>query len=205
MKLYYSPGACSFAPHIALHEAGVAAEAIKVDLRTHKLKDGSDYYAINPKGYVPFLILDDGTPLSEAHVILQYIADRKPGTIAPAYGTVERYKQNEWLGFVATEIHKTYGPLWHADEIGEKAVESFKKKLHKRYEIVEAQLAKTPFLAGSAFTAADMYLYTVTTWAPYLKVDLAAFPHVQAFMKKVAERPSVVAALGVERGVKQPA
>jgi glutathione S-transferase len=205
MKLYYSPGACSFGPHIALVEAGIPAETVKVDLRAHKLKDGTDYYAINPKGYVPFLILDDGTPLSEAHVILQYLADRRPGTIAPVYGTVERYKLNEWLGFVATEIHKTYSPMWHADAFGEKAVDELKKKLHKRYEIVEAQLAKTPFLAGNAFSIADMYLYTVTTWAPHLKIDLSAFPKLQAYMKKIAERPSVVEALAAERGVKQPA
>ena len=205
MKLYFSPGACSFAPHLALHEAGVSADAVKVDLRAHKTADGGDYYAVNPKGYVPFLVLDDGTTLSEAHVILQYIADRKPGTIAPAYGTIERYKVNEWLGFVATEIHKSYSPLWHPEEFGEKAVDALKKKLHKRYEIVEAQLAKTQYLAGNAYSIADMYLYTVTNWAHHLKVDLSAFPKVQAWHKKIAERPAVAATQAVERGVKQAA
>ena len=205
MKLYFSPGACSFAPHVALEEAGIAAETVKVDLRAHKLSDGTDYYTVNAKGYVPYLVLDDGTPLSEAHVILQYLADRKPGAIAPAYGTIERYKLNEWLGFIATEIHKTFGPLWHADAYGEKAIDVFKQRLHQRYAIVEAQLAKNAYLTGDRFTIADMYLYTVTNWSGYLKVDLSAFPKLQTWMKKVAERPSVVAALAAERGVKEPA
>jgi len=205
MKLYFSPGACSFAPHLALHEAGVSADAVKVDLRSHKTVDGDDYYAVNPKGYVPFLVLDDGTTLSEAHVILQYIADRKPGTIAPAYGTIERYKVNEWLGYVATEIHKSYSPLWHPAEFGEKAVDALKGKLHKRYEIVEAQLARTPYLAGNVYSIADMYLYTVTNWAHHLKGDLSALPKVQAWHKKIGERPAVAATQAVERGVKQPA
>jgi glutathione S-transferase len=205
MKLYFSPGACSFAPHVALHAAGVAADAVKVDLRSHKTADGADYYGINPKGYVPFLVLDDGSTLSEAHVILQYIADRKPGAIAPAYGTAERYKTNEWLGFVATEIHKAYSPLWHPEEYGDKAVEAFKGKLHKRYGIVEEQLGKTPYLAGSAFSIADMYLYTVTKWAGYLKVDLSAFPKLGAYMKRVEDLPAVKAAQAAERGVKQAA
>ena len=205
MKLYYSPGACSFAPHIALHEAGVPAEAIKVDLRAHKTADGADYYAINPKGYVPFLVLDDGSTLSEAHVILQYIADRKPGTIAPPHGTAERWKTNEWLGFVATEIHKAYSPLWHPEEFGDKAVEALKGKLHKRYAIVEEQLAKTPYLAGNAFSIADAYLYTVTKWARHLKVDLASYPKLAAYMQRIDERPAVKAAQAAERGVKQPA
>jgi glutathione S-transferase len=205
MKLYYSPGACSFAPHIALHEAGVPAEAVKVDLRTHKTADGTDYYTINPKGYVPFVVLDDGTTLSEAHVILQYIADRMPGKIAPSYGTIERWKTMEWLGFVATEIHKAYSPLWHPDEFGDKAVQALKDKLHKRYGIVEAQLGKTEYLAGNSFSIADMYLYTVSKWANYLKVDLSGYPKLAAYLKRIDERPSVKAAQAVERGVKQAA
>ena len=106
MKLYYAPGACSLAPHIALNEAGLAYDAVKVDLRTHQLADGTDYYTINPKGYVPLLELDDGQRLSEVTVILQYIADRKPGTLAPALGSLPRYRVMEWLNFIATEIHK---------------------------------------------------------------------------------------------------
>jgi glutathione S-transferase len=205
MKLYYSPGACSLAPHIALTEAGIEADAIKVDLRTHKLADGTDYTRINPKGYVPLLELDDGTRLTEAAVILQYIADRKPGTLAPPAGTLERWKLMEWLNFIATEVHKGFSPLWHPEDVGEQAVAAAKATLAKRYAIVEAQLAKTPFLAGSAFTIADAYLYTVTSWAGYLKVDLSGFPQLAAYMKRVAARPAVVQTLAAERKAKQPA
>ena len=203
MKLYYSPGACSFAPHVALLETGIAAEMVKVDLKSHTLADGTDYTKLNPKGYVPMLELDDGTRLTEVAVILQYIADRKPGTLVPAAGTIERYKQQEWLNFVATELHKGYGPLWYnpSADVREQTV----ARLAKRYAIVEAQLAKTPYLGGSAFSAADAYLYTITIWARFLKVDLAAFPNLQAFMQRVAARPSVVAANAEERGVKQAA
>ncbi|MEO8485956.1 MAG: glutathione transferase GstA [Betaproteobacteria bacterium] len=203
MKLYFAPGACSLAPHIALNEQGIAAETIRVDLATHKLADGTDYRTINPKGYVPMLELDDGTRLTEAAVILQYIADRKPGTLAPVFGTLERWKLMEWLNFIATEIHKGYGPLWHhpSPEVREQTVAN----LHKRYAIAEAQFAKTPFLTGSAFTIADAYLYTITTWSGYLKVDLAAYPNVAAYMKRISERPAVVATLADERKAKHPA
>jgi glutathione S-transferase len=112
MKLYYAPGACSLAPHIALNEAQIPHEAVRVDLREHKLADGTDYYTINPKGYVPLLELDDGRRLTEVAVILQYVADRKPGTLAPAFGSFERYRLMEWLNFIATEIHKGWSPLW---------------------------------------------------------------------------------------------
>lgn len=197
MKLYYSPGACSLAPHIALAEAGVPADIVKVDLRTHKLPDGSDYYEINPKGYVPAVELDDGTRLTEVSTLLQYIADRKPGSLAPAFGNLERYQLMEWLNFVATEIHKTYGPLWHhpSDEVRASVID----RLGKRYAIIEAQLAKTPFLCGGTFSIADAYLYTVTRWASMLKVDLSAFPHVLAYMKRIDERPAVKAAIAAER------
>ena len=205
MKLYYSPGACSLAPHIALHESGIAADTIKVDLRSHTLEDGSDYNAINPRGYVPLLVLDDGTKLTEAQVILQYLADRKPGTLAPIAGTAARWKLMEWLGFIATEIHKGFSPLWHPEDFGEKGVAAIKAKLAKRYEIVEKQLARTPFIAGDTFTVADAYLFTITTWAGYLKFDLSAFPNVVAYLKRIGDRPAVKAALAAERRAKQPA
>lgn len=200
MKLYYSPGACSLAPHIAFAEAGIPADIVRVDLRTHKLPDGSDYHKVNPKGYVPAVQLEDGTVLTEVSILLQYIADRKPGSLAPAFGNLERYKLMEWLNFVATEIHKTYGPLWHqpSDEVRASVI----ARLGKRYAIVEAQLAKHPFLAGSAFTIADAYLFTVTRWASMLKVDLSAFPHVAAYMKRIDERPAVKAAIAAEHGTK---
>ena len=150
MKLYYSPAACSLAPHIALEEAGLAYDLVKVDLRTHKLADGTDYYTINPKGYVPLLELDNGEHLSEVAVILQYIADRKPGTLAPAYGTMERYRVNEWLNFIATELHKQFGPLWHADT-PEATKATQRAKLAKRFDLVARTLGKQPYLTGESF------------------------------------------------------
>ncbi|CAG0956502.1 glutathione S-transferase [Burkholderiales bacterium] len=204
MKLYHAPGACSLAPHIALFEAGIAAETIRVDLRSHTLPDGSDYLAVNPKGYVPMLELDDGTTYTEVAVLLQIIADRKPGTLAPAAGAPERYRQQEWLNFIATEIHKGYGMLWHP-EVGEAAVAAAKASLAKRYAIVEAQLGRTKFIAGDGFTVADAYLFTVTRWSDFLKVDLSAFPNLQAYQKRIAARPGVIAAMTAERLIKAAA
>ena len=204
MKLYYSPGACSFAPHIALQEAGLAHEAVKVDLRTHKLADGTDYYTINPKGYVPLLELDDGERLSEVAVILQYIADRKPGKIAPAFGTIERYRLMEWLNFVATELHKQYAPLWYPDT-PEATKEAQRARIAKRLGLVEKTLAKQPFLMGKEFSIADAYLYTIVNWSNSLKVDLSPLPGVREFMARVSARPGVQAALAAERHAKQPA
>src|SRR6185295_17655235 len=159
MRLYYSPGACSLAPHIALSESGLSYDAIKVDLRKHTLADGSDYYAINPKGYVPLLELEDGTRLSEAAVILQYIADRKPGTLAPAFGTPERYKLMEWLNFIATEVHKQFGPLWYPDT-PDATKDRQRATLAKRFGHISETLAKQPYLMGENFSVADAYLHT---------------------------------------------
>jgi glutathione S-transferase len=201
MKLYYAPGACSFAPHIALVEAGIPAETIKVDLRTHKLADGTDYYTISPKGYVPLLELDDGTRLTEVAVLLQYIADRKPGTLAPPFGTIERYHLMEWLNFIATEIHKGFGPLWYPDTpqaTKDKAIAT----LGKRFDIVAATLARHPFLTGDKFTIADCYLYTVLNWTKFLKVDIAAWPAIGAYMERVGGRASVQEARRIESGGK---
>ena len=158
MKLYYAPAACSLAPHIALEELGVSYDIVRVDLRTHKLANGTDYYTINPKGYVPVLELANGERLTEAAVILQYIADRKPGVLAPAYGTMERYRLNEWLHFISTEIHKQFGPLWHA-ETPEATKATQRATIGKRFDLIEKTLAKQPYLTGSAFTIADAYLH----------------------------------------------
>jgi len=204
MKLYYSPAACSLAPHIALEESGLSYELVKVDLRTHKLGNGIDYYTIDPKGYVPVLELDDGERLSEAAVILQYIADNKPGTLAPAYGTMERYRLNEWLNFIATEIHKQFGPLWH-DETPEPTKATQRATLGKRFELIEETLAKQPYLTGSAFTIADAYLFTVTRWAGPLKVDLTPFPALRKFQERAGGRPKVYSALRAEGLVKHSA
>ena len=179
MKLYYSPGACSLAPHIALHEFGVPFTTVKVDLRTHKLADGTDYYTVNPKGYVPLLELPDGERLSEAAVILQYIADRKPGALAPAFGTMERYRLMEWLNFIATEVHKQFAPLWYPTT-PEATKEAQREKLASRFDLISKTLATQPYLTGEAFTIADAYLFTVVNWAGTLKVDLVPLARVAA-------------------------
>ncbi|MEO8751599.1 MAG: glutathione transferase GstA [Casimicrobiaceae bacterium] len=202
MKLYYSTGACSLAPHIALAESGLAFTTAKVDLRKHTLDDGSDYYAINPKGYVPLLELDDGARLSEVAVILQYIADRKPGTLAPVYGTIERYRVMEWLNFVATELHKQFGPLFYPTT-PEATKEQQREKLAKRFELLAKTLGTQPYLTGQSFTIADAYLFTILNWAPGLKIDLSPWPALQQFQARVAARPAVHAALVAEGLVKE--
>jgi glutathione S-transferase len=204
MKLYYSAGACSLAPHIALAESGLPYDVARVDLKRHALADGTDYYTINPKGYVPLLELDDGTRLSEVAVILQYIADRKPGTLAPAFGTMERYRLMEWLNFIATELHKQFSPLWHPTTPD--ATNDAKAKLATRFQLVSKTLAAQPYLMGSSFTIADAYLFTILNWAPMLKVDLSPWPALQEFQTRVAARPAVHATLVEERLVrKEPA
>jgi len=201
MKLYYSPGACSFAPHVALVEAGLPFEPVKVDIRKHTLADGTDYYGINPKGYVPLLELDDDSRLSEVAVILQYIADRNPGTLAPAFGTAERYKLMEWLNFIATEVHKQFGPLWYPD-----TPQATKDKQHatlaKRFGFIAETLGRQPYLMGENFGIADAYLHAMLNWTGHLKVDLTAFPALQQFQARVAARPAVIAAQKTEHGSK---
>jgi glutathione S-transferase len=204
MKLYYSPGACSLAPHIALEEAGLPYELVKVDLRTHKLADGTDYYKINPKGYVPMLALDNGEQLTETAVILQYIADRNPGTMAPVYGTMERYHLNEWLNFIATEIHKQFAPLWHP-ETPDATKATHRANLAKRFDLIVKTLAKQVYLTGDAFTIADAYLFTIVNWSGMLKVDLTPWPALQQFQARVAARSKVHAALKAEHLVRDPA
>jgi glutathione S-transferase len=197
MKLYYSPGACSFAPHIALREAKIAFEPVKVDLRKHTLQDGTDYYTINPKGYVPLLELDDGTRMTEVAVILQYIADRNPGTLAPAFGSLERYRLMEWLNFVATEIHKQFNPLWYPDT-PEATKETQRARLAKRFDYLSEILAKQPYLMGDKFSVADAYLHTILNWSGILKVDLSPWPVLVDYQKQIAERPAVAEARTAE-------
>ena len=204
MKLYYSPGACSLAPHIALVEAGLPFTSVKVDLRTHKLADGTDYYTINPKGYVPLLELPDGERLSEVAVILQYIADRKPGTIAPAFGTMARYRLMEWLNFVATEVHKQFSPLFYPTT-PEATREAQRAKLGTRFGLIAKTLAAQPYVTGETFTVADAYLFTVVNWAGSLKIDLAPWPALQAFQARVAARPKVRETMKAEGLIKDPA
>ncbi len=201
MKLYYSPGACSQAPHIVLHELGLPFEAVKVDLATHKLPDGSDYYAVNPKGYVPLFVLDDGTTLTEAQVILQYLADRKPGTLAPEFGTLERWKLMEWLGFIATEVHKGFGPLWNP-QMPAGSREPTVEALGRRFTLLAETLGEQPFLTGQEFTIADAYLFVILNWTKVHKVDLAPWPALGEFQARVAARPAVQQTLKDEGLVK---
>jgi glutathione S-transferase len=204
MKLYYAPAACSLAPHIALSEAGLAHELVRVDLRTHTLPDGSDFYAVSPNGYVPVLELDDGTRLTEAAVILQYIADRKPGSLAPAFGSIARYHLMERLNFIATEVHKGFGPLWKPN-----TPDAYKtivvETLGKRFDFIESILAKQPFFAGESFTVADAYLFTILSWAKHLKVDLSRWQAITSYLDRVAARPKVQDALRAEHLLKAAA
>jgi glutathione S-transferase len=202
MKLYFSPGACSLAPHIALHEIGLPFTAIKVDLKSHKLADGTDYYTVNPKGYVPLLEISGREKLTEAAVILQYIADRKPGELAPTFGTMERYRLMEWLNFIATELHKQFAPLWHP--IPDATKEAQHQKLATRFETLSKTLAKQPFLTGEKFTIADAYLFTILNWAGMLKVELAPYPVLRDYIARVAARPKVQQAMKEEGLIKDP-
>ena len=204
MKLYYSSGACSLASHIALVESGLPFEIAKVDLRKHTLEDGSDYYAINPKGYVPLLELDDGTKLAEGVVILQYIADQVPGKLAPAYGTLERYRVMEWLTFVNSEVHKQFSPLFYPTT-PDATKEAQRAKLAGRFEYLNKVLQSQPFLAGDRFTVADAYLFTILNWSHGLKVDLAPYPALSAYVERVRARPSVQQAMIAEGLVKPQA
>lgn len=198
MKLYYSPGACSLSPHIALREAGIAFEPVLTNLRKHELQDGGNYYDINPLGYVPMLELDDGTRLREGPAILQYVADQAPTrNLAPANGTLQRYRLQEWLTFIGTEIHKGFSPLFNP-EMPDAAKTIAKNKLASRYQWLDSQLEGKQFLMGEHFGVADGYLFTVTNWAKPTGVDLSAYPNLLAWHARVAARPAVQEAMKAE-------
>jgi len=199
MKLYYSPGACSLSPLIALHEAGIAFEAVLASTKTHQLADGTDYYGINPLGYVPLLELDDGTRLREGPAIVQYIADQAPlKNLAPANGTLQRYRLQEWLTFIGTEIHKGFSPLFNPS-MPEEAKAISRDRLKSRFVWLESELAGKDYLMGEHFTVADGYLFTVTSWAPKTGVDISSYPNLLAWRGRVGERPGVQAALKEEK------
>lgn len=198
MKLYYAPGACSLAVHIALRETGAAFDTVAVDLATHQLADGSDYFAISPRGYVPLLELDDGSRHTEAAALLQYVADRDPAqALIGAPGTARRLAVTEWLGFVATELHKVFSPwLWHK-ETADSTRRAVKDKLAQRFAELDARLATQRFLAGD-YSVADAYAYTIVSWSHYLGIPLTPYPQLQAYLARVAERPAVQAARQAE-------
>ena len=198
MKLYYAPGACSLAPHIVARELGIDLALEKVDTKGKTTASGRPFLEVNPKGYVPALELDEGGVLTEGPVISQYLADRKPAAgLVPAAGTLERYRVLEMLGYINSEIHKTFGPLFDPSLV-DATRQSLLARLPQRYALIEQRLAGKEYLFGSQFTIADAYLFVVSSWAPYVKADLSAFPNLQAFLKRVAARPAVQAALKAE-------
>jgi glutathione S-transferase len=202
MKLYYAPGACSLAPHIVAQEAGIELQLEKVDTKTKAMASGGDFLALNPKGYVPALQMDDGAVLTEGPVISQYLADRKPSSgLAPAAGSMERYRMQETMGFINSEIHKSYSPLFNAKTSPEVRDEKL-DTLKKRYALIDQQLAGRSYLFGDKFTAADAYLFTVTNWAKHVKLDISGFANLGAFQQRVAARPAVQAAMKAEGLIK---
>ncbi|QRK07883.1 glutathione transferase GstA [Archangium violaceum] len=198
MKLYYSPGACSLSPHIVLREAGLDFQVEKVDLRAKKTESGKDFTAINPKGYIPALQFDDGNILTEGPAIVQYIADKAPQSkLAPANGTLERYRLQELLNFISTELHKNFTPLFNPS-FPEEGKKIQRELLGKRFDTLSTQLEKGPFLMGEQFTVADAYLFTVLGWSQFTGIDLSQWPVLKAYHARVAERPNVQAALKAE-------
>ena len=203
MKLFYASGACSLSPHIVAHEAGIELRLQKVDLKTKTIASEGDFFGINPKGYVPALELDDGQILTEGTAIVQYLADLKPEKrLAPPAGTLARYRLQEWLGYINSELHKTYSPLFRPDTPAEVRAER-QAYLGKRYGLVEKHLADHAYLSGDNFTVADAYLFTVTSWAGHVKFDLSAFPNLRAFQERVGARPAVKAAMKAEGLIKE--
>ncbi len=202
MKLYYAPGACSLSPHIALLEAGLPYDLVKVDLRAKKLEDGEDYLKINPKGQVPALALDSGELVTEGPVIVQMIADKVPAkNLAPTRDSNERYKLQAWLNFITGELHKNIGPLFNP-MLSDEAKAVFKDRAIGKFKYVDAQLAGRDYLMGKQFTVADGYLYVMLRWAEGMKFDLSGLNNLLAYKDRVAARPKVQEALVKEGLVK---
>ena len=200
MKLYYSPGTCALSPHVALREAGLPFELVLANTRTHKLEDGTDYYTINSKGSVPLLELDNGERLSEGPIIVQYIADQVPGKkLAPPSGTMARYRLQEWLNFITSELHKGYSPLFNP-AMPEEGKVVLRAKLADRLKWVDGQLEGKAYLMGDTFTVADPYLFAVSGWSAKTGVNTSGLAHLDAYLGRMAARPSVQEALKAEAG-----
>ena len=198
MKLYYSPGACSLSPHIALLEAGLPYDLVKVDLRAKKLENGEDYLKVNPKGQVPALALDSGELVTEGPVIVQMIADKVAAkNLAPARDSAERYKLLEWLNFIASEVHKNFGPLF-SPVLADDAKAFFKDRVMAKFKYIDSQLPGRDYLMGKQFTVADGYLFTMLNWADRMKFDLSSMPNLLAYKDRVGARPKVQEALTKE-------
>jgi len=198
MKLYYSPGACSLSPHIALLEAGLPYDLVKVDLKAKKLENGDDYLKVNPKGQVPALGLDNGELLTEGPVIVQMIADKASAkNLAPGRDSAERYKLQEWLNFITTELHKNFGPMF-SPVLADDAKAFFKDRVMSKFKYVDGALAGRDYVMGKQFTVADGYLFTMLSWADRMKFDLSGLPNLLAYKARVAARPKVQEALTKE-------
>jgi glutathione S-transferase len=199
MKLYYSPSACSLSPHIVANELGLPIELVKVDVVAKRTEHGEDFLAINPKGLVPVLQLDDGALLTEGPAVVQYLADLKPDAqLAPANGSMARYRLQEMLGYINSELHQGYMPLFNpacSDDVRSERMAHLKK----RYGLLEAALGRSPFLLGDRFTVTDAYLFVVTRWAESVKLDLSTFPNLLAFQARIAARPAVQTAMSREQ------
>src|SRR5688500_18833730 len=198
MKLYYAPGACSLSPHIVSRELGIPVELKKVNTKDKTIEGGGDYWRVNARGYVPTLELDDGQVLTEGPAIVQYLADKKPDAgLAPKPGSLERYRLQEWLNFLTSEVHKQFSPLFKPNTPEEyKAIA--KENLGKRFDWLNEQLAVNDYLTGKQFTVADAYLFVLTNWTKPTQIDLAKWPNLQAFQKRVAARPKVKEAMQAE-------
>ncbi len=198
MKLYYAPGACSLSPHITLCESGLPFDLVKVDLKAKTTEHGDDYTTINPKGAVPALGLDDGSVLTEGPAIVQMIADKAQAkNLAPANGSTERYRLQEWLNFISTDLHKSFGPLFQPT-LSDETKQFFKDRIAKYFSYVDKQLAGKNYLMGSQFSVADGYLFVMLAWAGRMKIDITSFPNLVAYQARVAARPAVVAAMTSE-------
>ena len=198
MKLYYSPGACSLSPHIALLEAGLPYDLVKVDLRAKKLENGDDYLKVNPKGQVPALALDSGELVTEGPVIVQMIADKASArNLAPARDTAERYKLQEWLNYITGELHKNIGPMF-SPVLSDDAKAFFKDRAIGKFRYLDGQLAGRDYLMGKQFTVADCYLYVMLSWADRMQFDLSGLSNLKAYQARVAARPKVQEALAKE-------
>jgi len=199
MKLYFSPGACGLHPSIALREAGLDFELVRVDLRAHKVSDGSDFYAINPKGYVPVLELDDGSRLTEGAVIDQFIADKNPGAkLLPPAGTMDRLRVQEWLHFIGTEVHKAFSPLFNP-KLTDEEKDAQRTRIGARFDYIQKELGSKSYLMGETFTIADAYLFNMFRWTGYTGIDLAKWPALAAYSARIEARPAVKAAIEAEK------
>ncbi len=203
MKLYFSPGACSLSPHIALAEAGLSFELERVDLKAKKYGKDKDYLKINPKGYVPTLQFEDGSVLTEGPAIVQWIADQVPEKhLAPAPGTMERYHLVEWLNFISTELHKQFSPLFNPAS-GDDLKQRQRELLARRFDYLHSALGNQPYVMGETFTVADAYLFTVLGWSKWVELDLTKWPKLADYVARVGARPRVQAAIAAEKPPKK--